>query len=189
VSAQRDACRTVAARFARIAERRQHWAAGLLIASAVVAAIFSAIDIYDEFTGRASTIMSWAEGSAGFIVAHASFLPTFVTDIINATAGLTYPVLVFVIALLPGIAALILGYSAQMGFKPQSRQCAQTAFLFERALEMLPEPHHSGRKSIMSGILEPELAAHCQAVLAELGTGAMRASADWIALHRDHLEG
>jgi hypothetical protein len=189
VTAQRDACRTVAARYSGIAERRQRWAMGLLIASAVVAAIFSAIDIYDEFTARPSTIMSWAEGSAGFIVSHASFLPGVVADFVNAVAGLTYPILVFVIALLPGLAALMLGYSAQMVFKAQSKQCAQTAFLFERALEMLPEPHHSGRKSIMSGVLEPELAAHCQAVLAELGTAAMRDSADWVALHREHLEG
>jgi hypothetical protein len=60
---------------------------------------------------------------------------------------------------------------------------------FERALELLPEPHHVGRKSIMAGALEPELAAHCQAVLAEVGTAAMRESADWVAIHRDHVVG
>jgi hypothetical protein len=189
VGAQHDACRALAARYSRISERRQRSAIALFIASVALAAIFSTIDIYDELAGHPSTIMSWAEGTAGFIVSHASFLPAVVIDFVNAVAGLTYPVLVFVIALLPGVAALILGYSTQMGFKAQSKQCAQLAFLFERALEMLPETHHAGRKSIMSGILEPELAAHCQAVLAELGTAAMRESADWVALHRDHLEG
>jgi hypothetical protein len=98
-------------------------------------------------------------------------------------------VLVFVIGLLPGLAAVIVGYTAQLAFKAQSRHCAQMAWLFERALEMLPEPHHVGRKSIMAGVLEPELAAHCHAVFSELGAAAMRESADWVAIHRDHVVG
>jgi hypothetical protein len=185
VSAQRDAYRTIAERYSRIAERRRHWATSLLVASVVLAAAFSAIDIYDEFSGRASTIMALAESSAAVVVGHA---PAAATDFINTLAGLTYPVLVFVIALLPGIAAVILGYTAQMVFRPESKHGAQMAFVFERALEILPETHHAGRKSIMAGVLEPELAAHCQAVLAELGMAAMRENADWVALHRDRVD-
>jgi hypothetical protein len=118
-----------------------------------------------------------------------SFLPAGVTTFINQFAAQTYPVLVFVIGLLPGVAAVIVGYAAQMAFKAQSRHCAQMAWRFERALELLPEPHHAGRKSIMAGALEPELSAYCQAIFTELGTAAMRSSAEWVAIHRDHVIG
>jgi hypothetical protein len=41
----------------------------------------------------------------------------------------------------------------------------------------------------MAGVLEPELAAHCQAVFSDLGTAAMRQSADWVAIQREHVVG
>jgi hypothetical protein len=189
VGEQREFYRALGARCRGIAERRQRWAIRLLIASVAVAGVLSATDIFDEMTGRASTIMTWAERSAAFIVGHASFLPAGVTTFINQFAGQTYPVLVFVIGLLPGLAAVIVGYAAQMAFKARSRYCAQMTWRFERALEMLPEPHHVGRKSIMAGVLEPELSAHCQAIFSELGTAAMRSSAEWVAIHRDHVIG
>ena len=161
----------------------------LLIASAVLAAALSATDIYDEMSGRASTIMAMAERSAAFITDHASFLPAWATTFVNQFAAQTYPVLVFVIGLLPGVAAVIVGYVAQMAFKAQSRYSAQMAWRFERALELLPESHHVGRKSIMAGVLEPELSAYCQTIFTELGTAAMRSSAEWVAIHRDHVVG
>jgi hypothetical protein len=98
-------------------------------------------------------------------------------------------VLVFIIALLPGIAAAIFGYSGQMAYQAQSRYCAQMTFLFERALGMLPERDRVGRKSIMAGALEPDVLAYCQAVFSDLGTSAMRESAGWVAIHRDYLIG
>jgi hypothetical protein len=189
VGGQREFYRALEARCGRIAEQRQRWGVMLLIASAALAAALSATDIYDEMTGRASTIMAWAEGSAAFITSHMSFLPAGVTTFINQFAAQTYPVLVFVIGLLPGIAAVIVGYAAQMAFKARSRYCAQMAWRFERALELLPESHHVGRKSIMAGVLEPELSAYCQAIFTELGTAAMRSSAEWVAIHRDHVIG
>ena len=186
---QREFYRALEARSGGIAEQRQRWAMLLLIASAAIAAAFSATDIYDEMTGRGSTIMVWAERSAAFIADHASFLPAGVTKFVNEFVAQTYPVLVFVIALLPGLAAVIVGYTAQMAFKAQSRYCAQMAWRFERALELLPEPRHVGRKSIMAGTLEPELSAYCQAIFTELGTATMRSSAEWVAIHRDHVIG
>ncbi len=189
VVGQRDFYRALEARYRAIAEQRQRWGTLLLIASAALAFAFSATDLYDEWTGRASTIMGWAERSAAFIVEHAAFLPAGVTSFINQLAGQTYPVLVFVIGLLPGIAAVIVGYAMQMAYQAQSRYCAQMAWRFERALELLPEPHHVGRKSIMAGNLEPELSAQCQAIFAELGTAAMRSSAEWVAVRRDHVIG
>ncbi len=189
VGGQREFYRLLAERCRGIAERRQRWSMRLLIASAALAAVLSATDIYDEMTGRASTIMTWADSGAAFIVDNATFLPAGVTAFINQFAAQTYPVLVFVIGLLPGLAAVIFGYAVQMGFKAQSRYGAQMAWLFERALAMLPEPERVGRKSIMAGVLEPELAAHCQAVFSELGTAAMRENANWVAIHRDHVAG
>jgi hypothetical protein len=189
VGAQREFYRALEQRYRGIAERRQRWAMMLLIASAALAALLSATDIYDEMTGRASTIMAGAERVAAFVMDHGSFLPAGVISFVNQFASQTYPVLVFVIGLLPGIAAVIVGYAAQMAFKAQSRYCAQMAWRVERALEMLPEPHHVGRKSIMTGTLEPELSAHCQAIFTELGTATMRSSAEWVAIHRDHVIG
>jgi hypothetical protein len=133
--------------------------------------------------------MAWAEGGAAFIVDNATFLPAGVIAFINQFVGQTYPVLVFAIGVLSGLAAVIFGYTAQMAFMAQSRYCAQMAWLFERALGMLPEAHRVGRKSIMAGVLEPELAAHCQAVFSDLGTAAMRQSADWVAIQREHVVG
>jgi hypothetical protein len=172
-----------------LAEQSQRWSMRLLVASAAIAAALSAIDIYDQLMGRASTIMNWTTGAAAFIVAHASFLPAAISNFIIEFAGQTYPVLVFIIALLPGLAGLIFGYALQMGFKAQSRYCAQMARLFERALGMLPEPDRVGRKSIMAGVLDPDVMAYCQAVFSELGTGAMRESAGWVAIHREHVSG
>jgi Flp pilus assembly protein TadB len=189
VGAQREFYRALEARCGRIAEQRQRWGMVLLIASAVLAAALSATDIYDEMSGRASTIMAMAERSAAFITDHASFLPAWATTFVNQFAAQTYPVLVFIIAVLPGLAAAIVGYAMQMSFRAQSRYCAQMAWRFERALEMLPEPNHVGRKSIMAGFLEPELSAHCQAFFTELGTATMRSSAEWVAIHRDHVVG
>ena len=189
VGGQREFYRALEARCGRIAEQRQRWGVMLLIASAALAAALSATDIFDEMTGRASTIMAWAEGTATFITSHTSFLPAGVATFVNQFAAQTYPVLVFVIALLPGVAAVIVGYAAQMAFKAQSRYGAQMAWRFERALELLPESHHVGRKSIMAGVLEPELSAYCQAIVTELGTAAMRSSAEWVAIHRDHVIG
>ena len=63
------------------------------------------------------------------------------------------------------------------------------AWRFERGLELLPEPHHVGRKSIMAGTLEPELSAYCQAIFTELSTATMRSNAEWVATHRDHVIG
>jgi len=189
VTRQRDFYRTLGEHCRGIAAWSLRWSMYLLVASAVLAAVFSAIDIYDEMTGQPSTIMGWTTGAASFITENAAFLPAAVTNFINQFAAQTYPVLVFLIALLPGIAAAIFGYSGQMAYQAQSRYCAQMAFLFERALGMLPERDRVGRKSIMAGALEPDVLAYCQAAFSALGTSAMRASAGWVAIHRDYLIG
>lgn len=189
VGGQREFHRALGAQYGGIAERRQRWAMLLLIASVALAAGLSATDIFDQMTGRASTVMAWAERGSAFIANHGSFLPAAIISFVAQFAAQTYPVLVFVIGLLPGVAAVIAGYAMQMAFQARSRRSAQMAWLFERGLEVLPEPHHVGRKSIVAGVLEPELSAYCEAIFAELGTAAMRESADWVATHRDHVIG
>jgi hypothetical protein len=187
VGQQREHYRTVGARYGKVAAWAQRWFLYLMAASVVLAAVFSAIDLRDEMTASASTIQAWATAGAGFITENASFLPAPVTNFVNQFAAQIYPIVVLVIALLPGLAAAIFGYAAQMAYKAQSRYCAQMAFMFDRALGMLPEPDRVGRKSIMAGALEPEVLAYCQAVFSDLGTSVMRESAGWVALHRDHV--
>jgi hypothetical protein len=189
VGGQHEFHRAQGAQYRGIAERRQRWAMLLLVASVALAAGLSATDIFDQMTGRASTVMAWAERGSTFVADHGSFLPAGIISFVAQFAGQTYPVLVFVIGLLPGVAAVIAGYAMQMAFKARSRRGAQMAWLFERGLEALPEPHHVGRKSIVAGVLEPELSAYCEAIFTELGTAAMRESADWVATHRDHVIG
>jgi hypothetical protein len=187
VGQQREHYQAVGARYRKIAAWGQRWFIYLMAASVIIAAVFSAIDIRDEMTASASTIMAWSTAGAEFITVHASFLPAPITNFINQFAAQIYPIVVLVIALLPGLAAAIFGYCAQMAYRAQSRYCAQMAFLFDRALGMLPEPDRVGRKSIMSGALEPDVLAYVQAVFSDLGTSVMRESAGWVALHRDHV--
>jgi hypothetical protein len=187
VGQQREHYQAVGARYGKIAAWGQRWFIYLMAASVIIAAVFSAIDIRDEMTASASTIMAWSTAGAEFITAHASFLPAPITNFINQFAAQIYPIVVLVIALLPGLAAAIFGYCAQMAYRAQSRYCGQMAFLFDRALGMLPEPDRVGRKSIMSGALEPDVLAYVQAVFSDLGTSVMRESAGWVALHRDHV--
>jgi hypothetical protein len=189
VGQQREHYRAVGARYGKLSAWGQRWFVYLMAASVILAAVFSAIDIRDEWTGSASTIMAWATAGAGFVTENASFLPAALTNFIDQFAAQTYPILVLVIALLPGLAAAVFGYSAQMAYKAQSRYCAQMAFLFDRALGMLPEADRVGRKSIMAGALEPDVLAYVQAVFSDLGTSVMRESAGWVALHRDHVIG
>jgi hypothetical protein len=189
VGQQREHYRVVGARSGKVSAWAQRWFVYLMAASVIIAAVFSAIDIRDEWTASASTIQAWATAGAGFLTENLSFLPAAVTNFINQFAAQIYPIVVLVIALLPGLAAAIFGYSAQMAYNAQSRYCAQMAFLFDRALGMLPEADRVGRKSIMAGALEPEVLAYVQAVFSDLGTSVMRESAGWVALHRDHVIG
>ena len=190
VAGQREFYRALEARCRGIAEQRQRWGILLLVASAALAAALSATDIYDEMTGRASTIMGWAERSAAFIVEHASFLP----------AGVVYfhqPIR------RPDLSGA--GFRHRLAARHRRRDrglCRanglQGAVTLLRAdgLAVRTGAGDCCRSRIMSaaraswpGSLEPELSAHCQAIFAELGTAAMRSSAEWVAIHRDHVIG
>jgi hypothetical protein len=81
-------------------------------------------------------------------------------------------VIVIVIGLLPGIAAVLSGYSERLALKAQARQYDRMRGLFERAYDLLPET------------IDDETAPLAHAVYLELGTEAMRENAEWVAIYR-----
>jgi hypothetical protein len=80
--------------------------------------------------------------------------------------------LIFVIALLPGLAAALLGYSEKLASKAQARQYDRMGDLFDRASMLLPE-----KLNIAEAALD-------QSLFAELGLEAMRETAEWVAIYR-----
>jgi hypothetical protein len=79
---------------------------------------------------------------------------------------------IFIIGMLPGFAAALVGYTEQMAFKAQARQYDRMRTLFERAYELLPAT---------SAGVAPE---HARAVFSELGCEAMKENAEWVAIYR-----
>jgi hypothetical protein len=80
--------------------------------------------------------------------------------------------LLFCIAMLPGLAAVFAGYGEALAFRAQSRQFDRMRELFERALYLLPptpDPTHS---------------EHVRGLFREIGSEAMRESAEWVAIYR-----
>jgi hypothetical protein len=80
--------------------------------------------------------------------------------------------LIFAIGILPGVAAVWVGYTEQLALKAQARQYDRMRTLFERAYELLPEK------------LSDTTPADAQAIYAELGSEAMKEHAEWVAIYR-----
>jgi CheY-like chemotaxis protein len=80
---------------------------------------------------------------------------------------------IFVVGLLPIGAAALSGYSERLAFKAQARQYDRMRTLFERAYHLLPRAIDDANASL----------AH--ALYHELGTEAMRESAEWVAIYRE----
>jgi hypothetical protein len=78
----------------------------------------------------------------------------------------------FTIGAMPGVAAVLFGYSEKLAFNAQARQYDRMAELFTRALEILPP-------TLLQ--TNPDLARDA---LRELGTEAMRENAEWVSLYR-----
>jgi hypothetical protein len=87
--------------------------------------------------------------------------------------------LVFVAALLPGIAAVFLGYVEQLAFKAQARQYDRMSDLFSRASKLL-----RNLASTNKNITDDEKVQLAQQIYAELGVEAMKENAEWVALYR-----
>ncbi|HYS47436.1 MAG TPA: hypothetical protein VEM36_01535 [Xanthobacteraceae bacterium] len=79
---------------------------------------------------------------------------------------------IFLVGLLPGIAAVMVGYSERLALKAQARQYDRMRTLFERASRLLPEK------------VDPANFREMQALFAELGAEAMKEHAEWVAIYR-----
>jgi hypothetical protein len=87
--------------------------------------------------------------------------------------------LVFAAALLPGIAAVLLGYVEQLAFKAQARQYDRMSDLFSRASKLL-----RNLASTNKNITDDEKVQLALQIYAELGVEAMKENAEWVALYR-----
>jgi hypothetical protein len=80
--------------------------------------------------------------------------------------------LLFCIAMLPGVAAVFAGYAEALAFRAQSRQFDRMRELFERALHLLLPT------------LDPAHGEHVRELFREIGSEAMRENAEWVAIYR-----
>jgi hypothetical protein len=76
------------------------------------------------------------------------------------------------IGLVPGLAAVLTGYSERLALNAQARQYDRMRELFWRAYELLPDE------------IDARNAAPVRAVYRELGIEAMRENAEWVAVYR-----
>jgi hypothetical protein len=81
-------------------------------------------------------------------------------------------ILLIVVGVLPGIAAVLSGYSERLAFKPQARQYDRMRGLFERAYDLLPPE------------IDDDTAPLAHALYRELGMEAMKENAEWVAIYR-----
>jgi hypothetical protein len=78
---------------------------------------------------------------------------------------------IFLIGLLPGLAAVWTGIAERLAHKAQARQYDRMRTLFDRAYDLFQSD-------------EPASFRHIQALYAELGAEAMKESAEWVAIYR-----
>src|SRR5262249_60180017 len=81
--------------------------------------------------------------------------------------------IVLVVGLLPIGDGGLSWYSERLAFKAQARQYDRMRMLFERAYQLLPPE------------TDDENASLAHALYHELGTEAMRESAEWVAIYRE----
>jgi hypothetical protein len=85
--------------------------------------------------------------------------------------GLEHGVLI-VVGLLPGVAAVLTGYSERLALKAQARQYDRMRTLFGRAYELLPPEINTDTMGL------------AYALYHELGMEAMKENAEWVAIYR-----
>jgi hypothetical protein len=81
-------------------------------------------------------------------------------------------ILLVVVGLLPGIAAVLAGYAERLALKAQARQYDRMRGLFERAYDLLPPEIGDGSTVLAHGLYR------------ELGMEAMKEQAEWVAIYR-----
>jgi hypothetical protein len=80
--------------------------------------------------------------------------------------------LLFGIAMLPGLAAVLAGYGEALAFRAQSRQFDRMRELFERAEFLLPPTP------------DPVQSERVRGLFREIGSESMRENAEWVAIYR-----
>jgi hypothetical protein len=80
--------------------------------------------------------------------------------------------ILIVVGLLPGVAAVLTGYSERLALKAQARQYDRMRTLFERAHDLLPPQINSDTMGL------------AYALYHELGMEAMKENAEWVAIYR-----
>jgi hypothetical protein len=129
--------------------------------------------------GLAETIQCWSDIS--LLLSPFLFVPILIglmlgrVDIHWPIAGLELGlqhVILMVVGLLPGVAAVLAGYSERLAFKAQARQYDRMRVLFERAYELLPAE------------IDADNMAPVRALYQELGIEAMKEHAEWVAIYR-----
>ena len=85
--------------------------------------------------------------------------------------GLEHIILI-VVGLLPGVAAVLTGYSERLALKAQARQYDRMRALFGRAYELLPHE------------INVDTMVLAYALYHELGMEAMKENAEWVAIYR-----
>jgi hypothetical protein len=83
-----------------------------------------------------------------------------------------HEVFVAALGILPGVAAILSSYSERLGLTAQARQYDRMRMLFKRAYDLLPET------------LDAAAEHQARSLYLELGTEAMKESADWVAIYR-----
>ncbi len=89
---------------------------------------------------------------------------------------LAHEVSLFAIGFLPGLAAVLVGYSEKLAFSAQARQCERMADVFRRAFNILPEQFDPA---------DAKLGALITDVVRELGRETMRDNAEWVSTYRE----
>jgi hypothetical protein len=80
--------------------------------------------------------------------------------------------LLFCIAMLPGLAAVLAGYGEALAFRAQSRQFDRMRELFERVEFLLPPTPDPAQSERVRGLFR------------EIGSESMRENAEWVAIYR-----
>jgi hypothetical protein len=85
----------------------------------------------------------------------------------------SHELFLFLIGILPGVAAVLVGYCEKLAFNAQARQYDRMAEVFGRAHDVLPSE------------LKPANADVVRAVMRQLGIEAMRDNAEWVSTYRE----
>jgi hypothetical protein len=83
-----------------------------------------------------------------------------------------HKIFLIAIGILPGLAALLAGYSERLALKAQARQYDRMRMLFERAYELLPKTLDGSSMHLVRSLYR------------ELGVEAMTENAEWVAIYR-----